>query len=170
MSFEDPPSPCMLLYAFGLLPSPLSLQSLCTFQMASTPEFVLSPLCSVCMIVLIVSVMKSDCRRCLCSINENVLNFALPLLFMLWMKLPLVSIIKLGCISCICSLNEDISNFAWFPLCMVWMKFLEVTVLKLGCMHCISNMNENILNLEFSVPSTVSVIKLGCTHCLCCKR
>ena len=49
----------------------------------NTLEFVLRPLCLVCVLVVMVSVVKIGCMHCFCGMNENVLDFTLTPLFLI---------------------------------------------------------------------------------------
>ena len=57
--------------------------------------------CLVCMKTFMVSFIKLGCTRCRCGMKENILNFALSPLWLVYMKFLMPSVMKLGCKRCI---------------------------------------------------------------------
>ena len=98
--------------------------------------------CLVCMNVPMLSFIKLGCLRCRCGMKENILNFVLSPLRMVYMKFLMSSVIKLGC-----------------KRCIGWKGQVEIFLLsvKMSCLRCFC------CTMKFPMPS---VIKLGCKLCV----
>ena len=90
------------------------------------PLFWLFGLC-VCVLlfsmyqILTISFIKLGCLRCRCGMNENILNFVLSALCLVYIKLLIPSIIKLT-----------------FKRCIDWKWQVDIflLLLKMSCLRC----------------------------------
>ena len=88
----------------------------------------LCPLLIKCLTVIMVSTIILGCLHCLSIVNENVFNFVLSALCILYTKVLIVYLIKLGWMSLFKSVNEIFPLFNIFssytlnalPFCYEW--------------------------------------------------
>ena len=129
------------------------------------------------------SFIKLSYTHCRCGMKDNILNFALSPLCLVYMKFLMPKVIKLGCKRCIgwkryvkiFLLSVEMSCLPFFCCAM---RFLIPSVIKLGCKRCIGwkqyvkifllSVKMSFLRffccaMKFFMPS---VIKLGCKRCI----